>query len=216
MNKQMCLSAAALLTFACAASAQQAPRVPAPPVTAAPAPSAPPAHAVEFPKGLNTNPDAKLVADFTARVEAYNKLRRDSEKNAQPLKRTNDAADIGAAEKAMAQQIRVARANAKPGDIFTPATQAMFRRLLNPSMKGAEGAENKNAIKEDSPAAGEVPFKINGEYPKDAPAAMVPPDVLKALPPLPENLQYRFVGKHLLLYCSRGNLIVDYMLNAIS
>ena len=43
----------------------------------------------------------------------------------------------------------------------------------------------------------------------------MPPDVLKALPPLPENLQFRFVDKHLLLYCSRGNLIVDYMLNAI-
>ena len=43
----------------------------------------------------------------------------------------------------------------------------------------------------------------------------MPPDVLKALPPLPENLQFRFVGKHMLLYCSRGNLIIDYMLNAI-
>ena len=36
-----------------------------------------------------------------------------------------------------------------------------------------------------------------------------------ALPQLPENLQYRFVGKHLILYDVRGNLIVDYMLNAI-
>ena len=61
----------------------------------------------------------------------------------------------------------------------------------------------------------EVPFKVNGEYPKEAPLSTVPPDVLKALPPLPENLQYRFVGRHLILYCTRGNLIVDYMLNAM-
>ena len=43
----------------------------------------------------------------------------------------------------------------------------------------------------------------------------MPPDVLKALPPLPEELQYRIVGKHLILLCVHGNLIVDYMLNAM-
>jgi hypothetical protein len=43
----------------------------------------------------------------------------------------------------------------------------------------------------------------------------VPADVLKSLPQLPENLQYRIVGKHLILLCIHGNLIVDYMLNAM-
>jgi hypothetical protein len=43
----------------------------------------------------------------------------------------------------------------------------------------------------------------------------VPPDLLEALPPLPEAMQYRFAGNHVLLYCIRGNLIIDYMLNAI-
>jgi hypothetical protein len=116
----------------------------------------------------------------------------------------------------LAAKVRAARSSAARGDIFTPATEAMFRRLLRPQVTGtSDAADNKAIIKDDAPKPQEVPFKVNGEYPKDAPLSTVPPDVLKSLPPLPENLQYRFVGRHLILYCTRGNLIVDYMLNAM-
>ena len=67
----------------------------------------------------------------------------------------------------MAHKMRAARATAKRGDIFTPATEAMFRRLIRPPMtKGADAAENKAIVKEDAPAAGEVPFKVNGGVPE--------------------------------------------------
>jgi hypothetical protein len=161
------------------------------------------------------NADAKLLAEFKAKVDAYDTLRKDLATKAPPLKKTDDPAEIAQAERALAQHIRVARANARPGDIFTPPTQRLFRRLLNPTLKGDEGVENKTVLKEDRPSAGKIPFKVNAEYPKEQPLSTVPPDLLRALPPLPEAVQYRFVGKHLLLYCTRGNLIVDYMLNAI-
>jgi hypothetical protein len=168
------------------------------------------------PQGTNVNPDAKQMADFRAKVDAYNKLRNDLAADGPKLKQTVDPTAIGDAEKVLAAKIRAARSSAKRGDIFTPATEAMFRRLLRPQVTGtADAAENKTALKEDAPKPQEVPFKVNGEYPKEAPLSTVPPDVLKALPPLPENLQYRFVGRHLILYCTRGNLIVDYMLNAV-
>jgi hypothetical protein len=203
------------LAIACTSSAQQTPQYGGVAATPAPAPTASPAQAAQLPKGSNVNPDAGVLADFKAKVDAYNELRKNLEKKAPPLKKTDDPAEIVLAEKALAQQIRAARANAKPGNIFTPATRAVFKRLLTPTVKGEDGADNKAAIKEDGPAPKDIPFTINGEYPKDEPMATMPPDVLKALPPLPENLQYRFVGKHLLLYCSHGNLIIDYMLNAI-
>jgi hypothetical protein len=199
----LCISAART------SSAQQ-------PALPAAAPSAPPTQSQQVPKGTNVNPDAGLLADFKAKVDAYNDLRKDLEKKVQPLKRTDDPSEIALAEKALAQQIRAARAHARRGDIFTPATEAMFRRLLRPQVTGTkDAADNKAIIKDDAPKTTEVPFKVNGEYPKESPLSTVPPDVLKTLPPLPENLQYRFVGRHLLLYCTRGNLIVDYMLNAI-
>jgi len=169
-----------------------------------------------MPKRSNISPDAGLLADFNAKIAAYHALRTDLAKDSPPLKETTDPTQISNAEKALASKIRAARAAAKRGDIFTPATEAMFRRLIRPPMtKGPDAAENKAIVKEDAPQPSEVPFKVNGEYPKDVPLSTVPPDLLKALPPLPENLQYRIVGKHMILLCTQGNLIVDYMLNAI-
>jgi hypothetical protein len=166
--------------------------------------------------GPTVNPDAGLIAAFEEKVKAYDKLRKDLAKDSPPLKETNNPAEIANAEKSLAAKIRVARATAKRGDLFTPATEAMFKRLIRPPMvTGPDAKENKAIVKEDAPKPGEVPFKINGEYPKEVPQSTVPPDVLKALPPLPENLQYRIVGKHLILLCVPGNLIIDYMLNAI-
>lgn len=169
-----------------------------------------------MPKGRNVNPDAGLMAEFNARIAAYNKLRANLAKDSPRLKETSDPTEIANAEKALAAKIRAARATAKHGDIFTPATEAMFRRLLQHPLKtGPDAAENKAIVKDDAPKAAEVPFKVNGEYPKDAPLSTVPPDMLKALPQLPENLQYRIVARHLILLCTQGNLIVDYMFNAI-
>jgi hypothetical protein len=201
MTKTLYLYVVAICLLAsCSSSAHQAPRSDTQPAS----------------KGSNVNPDAGLVAAFTEKVQAYDKLRKDLAKESPPLKETNNPAEIANAEKSLAAKIRVARANARRGDIFTPATEAMFRRLIRPPMvTGPDAKENKAIVKEDAPKPGEVPFKINGEYPKDAPQSTVPPDMLKALPPLPENLQYRIVGKHLILLCVHGNLIVDYMLNAI-
>jgi hypothetical protein len=161
------------------------------------------------------NADAKVLAEFKKKVEAYDSLRKDLAKKAPPLKKTDDPAEITLSEKALAQQIKTARVHAKAGDVFTPDTQRVFKRLMNSTLKGDEGVENKTVLKEDRPPAAKIPFTVNGEYPKDQPVSTVPPDILKALPPLPEALQYRFAGKHLILYCTRGNLIVDYMLNAI-
>jgi hypothetical protein len=171
----------------------------------------------QMPKGTNMNPDAGMVADFKKRVDDYAKL-REKAANAAPveLQEKSKPAEITTAEKSMAQKVREARPNAKPGDIFTPATQAMFRRLLRkPLTKGPDGVDNKAVIKDDAPAAKEVPFKVNAEYPKEVPLSTVPPDVLQALPPLPEDVQYRFAGKHLLLFDAKANIIIDFMLNAI-
>ena len=170
----------------------------------------------EMPQGKNVNPDAGMVADFNKRIDAYVKIRKAAGESAPDLERTNKPQEIVTAESSLARNIRAARASAKQGDIFTPATQAMFRRLLKPPLaKGADAADNKAIIKDDAPKRAEVPFKINGNYPKDVALSTVPPDVLRALPQLPEDVQYRFVGRHLILYDAKANLIIDYMLNAM-
>jgi hypothetical protein len=48
-------------------------------------------------------------------------------------------------------------------------------------------------------------------YPEGAPLSNVPPAVLAVLPPLPEDIEYRFVGHDLILHDVRTNLVVDVL-----
>jgi hypothetical protein len=125
-------------------------------------------------------------------------------------KKTDDPGVIQAAQQGLAERIRSLRASAKQGDIFTPEIAAKIRRLLHPEAD----ADTKASIKDDNPGA--VPFKVNGDYPEKSPLSTVPPNVLETLPKLPDSIEYRFVGKTLILRDGRANLIIDYMPNAIA
>ena len=61
-----------------------------------------------------------ILADFSTRVWTYFELRSKLEKGLPALTVTDDPAEIRSAELALAQKIRVARAGAKQGEIFTP------------------------------------------------------------------------------------------------
>lgn len=159
------------------------------------------------------NETARQLADFRKRVDEYVELRKDAAKEARPLKETNDPAAIKAAQDQLAERIRARRPGARPGDIFTPEVRPMFRRLLAPELKGAEGRDTRAAIAEDAPPS--APLKINAKYPEAAPLPTVPANILKTLPPLPKEVEYRLVQKHLLLFDPEAELIVDYLANAI-
>ena len=156
------------------------------------------------------NQDAQLIADFKARVDKYVELRKKADDTAPPLKKTEDPGKIKDAQQALVERIGAARTGAKQGDIFTPEIAALFRRLLHPE---AKVPGTKEIMKEDK--LGTVPFKINGPYPDTKPLVTAPPIILETLPPLPKDIDYRFVGKHLILRDGRANTIIDYMLNAI-
>ena len=114
-----------------------------------------------------------------------------------------------------AQKIREARKDAKPGEIFTPEIRQLFRRLMYPETKGPDGAETKAAIAEEKQELKDVKLRVNAAYPDNAPLMTVPPNILAALPKLPEDLEFRFVNRHMILLDVHANLIVDYVLNAI-
>ena len=136
-------------------------------------------------------------------------------KQAPPLKETKDPAQIKASQDVLAQKIREARKGAQPGEIFTPEIRQHLRRLMYPETKGADGRENKAAMAEEKGELKDVAIKVNAAYPDSAPLMTVAPDILAALPKLPEDLEYRFVNRHMILLDVHANLIVDYVLNAI-
>jgi hypothetical protein len=60
-----------------------------------------------------------------------------------------------------------------------------------------------------------VPPAINTDYPTALPLATVPPGLLLKLPTLPMDLEYRFLGRHLILRDIKANLIVDFIPDAV-
>ena len=156
------------------------------------------------------------MAEFKSRVDAYADLHKRLARGDAKQKETDDPAEIRQRTEALTGKVQAARAEAKQGDIFTPEIRPVFRRLLAPKLQGAEGRDVKQVIKDDGPAPGTVPFKVNARYPEGQPLPTVPANVLITLPPLPEPLEYRIVGQHLLLLDTSADLIVDYILNAIT
>jgi hypothetical protein len=157
------------------------------------------------------NPDAKLLQEFKKGVDAYMDIHRRLEKKAPPLKETDDPAKIKASQDGLAALIRAERAKGKQGDVFTPAIAQHFRRLMYPEMQGEQGKETKESLKEDAPNAKAILLKVNARYPDSAPLPTVPPNLLANLPQLPEDLEYRIVGKDLILRDVHANLIVDFI-----
>lgn len=159
--------------------------------------------------------DREALAEFDQRVKQYASLRREQNKGVAKQRETEDPAKIAAAREALAARIRAQRAGAKPGDIFTPAIQERIRKLLAPEMAGAKGKNTRGSIWDEGPGPGAFKLEVNTIYPKDQPLGNMPPNVLKALPPLPQGLEYRFVYRHLVLRDEEANLIIDFMPAAI-
>jgi hypothetical protein len=159
--------------------------------------------------------DRQALAEFDQRMKQYVSLRDEVNKGAAKQRETSDPAKIATAREALAAKIRAQRAAAKPGDIFSPYIQERFRKILAPEFKGTKGQNTKGSIKDETAAPGTVKLAVNAQYPKDQPLGTVPPNILEALPQLPEGVEFRFIDRHLALRDAEANLIIDFMPAAI-
>jgi hypothetical protein len=150
-----------------------------------------------------------IVADFSARIDRYVELRTSLENGLPPLRVTEDPAEILAAERAMAGRLQIARPRARQGEFFTQDIGAEFRRVLLLEVD----THTRSAIMDENP--GSFSSRINRTYPKEMPVSTVPANILALLPRLPDDIQYRFLGPHLILHDTRANVIVDRLRCAI-
>lgn len=169
----------------------------------------------EPPSQTPQKPDFKVqiwgdaAATFIARMNAYAKLREKLQQGLKRLAVTDKPVEILQAETALAARIRVARAKARRGDIFSRRIRTAFRAALRAESDGGTCA----AIRDDNP--GDFTYTINGTYPKRQPVSTVPPNMLAALPDLPPDVYYRFLGRDLVLHDTRANIILDEIPDAI-
>lgn len=157
---------------------------------------------------------AATLADFQQRVTQFAQLHERLAKQAGELNETRSQAEIATRAAALGRALQAARASAKQGDLFTPAAARLFRELIR-----REDRQRTPAVKESRQGADdEVPNfipRVNALYPTTFPLGTFPASLLKVLPPLPPQLEYRFVTHYLLLRDVEANLIIDVLPNAI-
>jgi hypothetical protein len=147
--------------------------------------------------------------EFTNRIETYYDLRARLEHRLPAVTVTADVGQIRRGTRALARAIRVARPGAVEGEFFTAATGTEFKRVLALIMNVGVCA----AIMDDNP--GGFTYAVNGNYPSAKSLATMPGIILGNLPTLPADIEFRFVGKYLILYDVRANTIIDWLPSAI-
>lgn len=153
--------------------------------------------------------DAAGFKAFLDQAQEYVKLHKTIEATLPPMKDKEELPEmIAAHQQALARKIREARPNAKRHDIFTQESQEAFQRAFRSTFRGPNARHAIATMQQGAPLK-EIHLKVNQVYPDGVPHTTVPPTLLQKLPKLPDELEYRIVGRDLILLDLRANMVVD-------
>jgi hypothetical protein len=156
--------------------------------------------------------NAQMVKDFEARVTRYVDLRK-KEAGSAP-RPTNSPQKLEKTQQDLAAKVKALRQDAKQGDIFTPEITAYFRRQISATLAGQDGQKIRASLRHAEPIPA-LALHVNQVYPQGIPLQSTPPTMLLNLPTLPKELEYRIVGRNLILHDTVPNIIVDFVPDAL-
>jgi hypothetical protein len=156
--------------------------------------------------------DAATQRDFQSRVSKYYDLR--NKLGAGDTKQTESVQEVKSRQEELAKRVQQQRSTAKHGDIFSDEIRELFKRNLRATYRGKNGTRIETSLSHSEPLP-KLELHVNQVYPQGVPLQSTPPTILMNLPRLPKGLEYRFVGRDLILYDSATNLIVDYLHEAL-
>ncbi len=156
------------------------------------------------------------AAIFMASGAALSIAAEDSHESIQPPPRTEKTPppekgspeEIERYKTELAQRVKADRRGAKRGDVLTPELTTFLKTRFREIAEGKDGAKTLALIQESNP--GDIPLTINGNYPKEAAMATMPPNVLQGFPALPEGIEYRFIGCRLAVIAQDSRVVLDY------
>ena len=151
--------------------------------------------------------DQSVVTDFEQRLRDFVKVRDAAEGVVGRMPDGATPEEIVKRQHALGAEIAKRRAGAVAGAIFVPGMQTYIRNVVTRVITGPDGAVIKASLMDENPMAARV--AINERYPDTVPMSTMPPDVLAALPALPKDLEYRFVGNRLILLDIRSHFVID-------
>jgi len=161
------------------------------------------------PAAQAVNPDAAAIAGFTERVNQYTALHQKLEDTLPKLSKQATPQQIDQNERAFGALLQSARKTAQRGDLFTPEITVVIKRLMAEVFGGPEGQKLRSSVMDEN--VKELPLRVNQRFPEGIPMATMPPAILKALPALPEQMQYRFVASQFVLLDPHANVVADFI-----
>lgn len=162
---------------------------------------------------VRVNPDAAVAVEFGKRVEGYLAIHKKAVEGLPKMSKESTPQEIDDHQRSLARSIQLLRPRARPGDIFTKDIRAYIRRQLAGVFAGPEGRKLRSSIMDENP--GPIRVAANGRYPDTVPLTTMPPQVLAALPTLPDELEFRFIADRLILLDVPARLVVDYIEDAL-
>src|SRR5688572_2208073 len=159
-----------------------------------------------------TEAQAAALRDFQQRLDEYVKMRTRLALKLVPLAPTASASELTTRQESLTAALREARKTAKQGDLIPIGVASQLRTIIAADFK-QRNPEARQAAFEEVPAG--FALVINRTYPAKEALPTVPPLLLAKLPVLPDDLQYRFVGRHLVILDGDTQMIVDYASNVL-
>ena len=153
---------------------------------------------------------AAAVAEFNERIKEYIALHRKLANETGEINDTKKPAEITLREQALGKLIRENRTAAKQGNIFTPPVQALFTDIIKQEYARRTAAMRKDREEDQDELADFAPV-VNQTYPPEKPLVTFPAGLLRTLPKLPSELEYRLVQRNLILRDIEANIIIDFI-----
>ena len=172
-------------------------------------------HQPQLPGGTMLHPSghATVISEFTDGIARYMNVRWMLEPPIGPETLCADPEETQRVLVEFANTIRLERAAARPGNIFTPAVARFFRRHVGAALR-ADGYHVRTDL-EDAETGIPIDLptvEVNGALPWGV-GDLLWPSLLAKLPALPVELEYRIVGRDLVLLDVSINLVVDILEN---
>jgi hypothetical protein len=123
-----------------------------------------------------------------------------------------DPEELGRQADALAAAIRDARPRAKEGDIFTLAASEMFRARIA-AMVRRSNFDVAAFLARHGGEGDDLEPQVFGPLLWPTHVALIP--IVRVLPELPPELEYRFAGRHLVLFDVGANMVVDVLRDAL-
>ena len=152
--------------------------------------------------------EAAPIAEFHKAIADYMALRRSLRNEVPGPVRDSTSSQLNNASDALAGAIQRARAKAQVGAIFSEPVAAIIKRRIADTVR-TEKMRSTLADIDDEGATASTP-KVHLRLPISEQLATMPPSLLVILPPLPKELEYRILGRHLVLRDVDASIILDY------